>query len=372
MVAKLEPAQRITRLTALDAVLARIDELVAPVTPVAWRTGFAVGKILADDLILPTWPKAALALRDGWAVCAALTQDASPYAPVPLPTTSRIEVGAPMPEGTDAIATVDAIVMNEGRAEAVAPVTAGEGVLACGADAGGRSTLVQAGRFLPSLAVAALEAVQIPRVGIRTPRVRVLQARSPGDPIIDAAVALVMSAVVRHGGELAIARHEGLDGALQRTDIDDFVVAIGGTGIGRKDASVAILARYGEIEAHGVAISPGETAAFGMVGARPVLLLPGRLDAAFAAFMLLGRRILARLAASHEEPRRMHGRLTRKITSSLGLAELIPVRQRGDEVEPLAAGYLPLQALAGSDGWILVGADSEGHPAGAAVMVDYW
>jgi molybdopterin biosynthesis enzyme len=40
---------------------------------------------------------------------------------------------------------------------------------------------------------------------------------------------------------------------------------------------VKTLARLGQVEAHGIAVSPGETAAFGFAGARPVLLIPGRL-----------------------------------------------------------------------------------------------
>jgi molybdopterin biosynthesis enzyme len=150
------------------------------------------------------------------------------------------------------------------------------------------------------------------------------------------------------------------------------VIAIGGTGSGRDDTSVSTLARLGRVVAHGIALSPGETAAFGRVEARPVLLLPGRIDCALAVWLLLGARMLARLAASREEPHAAAARLTRKVASNLGLAELIPVRLRDGEAEPLGSGYLPLQTIVRADGWILVAADREGHPAGAAVMVRPW
>ena len=64
----------------------------------------------------------------------------------------------------------------------------------------------------------------------------------------------------------------------------------------------------------------------------------------------------------------MAAKLTRKVASNLGLAELIPVRLRGGDAEPLGSGYLPLQTIAQADGWILVPADREGHPEGAAVL----
>ena len=54
------------------------------------------------------------------------------------------------------------------------------------------------------------------------------------------------------------------------------MVAIGGTGSGRNDASVRTLARIGEVAFHGIGITPGETTALGFVDGRPVLLLPGR------------------------------------------------------------------------------------------------
>ncbi len=53
--------------------------------------------------------------------------------------------------------------------------------------------------------------------------------------------------------------------ALAR-DEADAVIAIGGTGGGRDDESVRTLARLGRVEAHGIAVSPGETAAFGFAG----------------------------------------------------------------------------------------------------------
>src|SRR5258705_593758 len=102
-----------------------------------------------------------------------------------------------------------------------------------------------------------------------------------------------------------------LSDALQDENADA-VIVIGGTGSGRNDTSVTTLARLGRVEAHGVALSPGETAAFGFVGARPVLLVPGRLDAALAVWLMLGRPLLARLAGAIVETPTTKAALTRK------------------------------------------------------------
>ena len=128
------------------------------------------------------------------------------------------------------------------------------------------------------------------------------------------------------------------------------------------------LARRGKLAFHGVGLAPGETVAFGMIGKRPVLVVPGRLDAALAVWLTLGRTMLLQLAGCKENEPRLSGVLAQKITSTLGLAELVPVaRRHGEQLKPLAFGYLPLQALTSADGYLLVPADSEGFPAGATV-----
>jgi molybdopterin molybdotransferase len=365
-----QPTQRIARLTPLDVVLARVDALVGPVAPREVAIAAAVGRVLAGNVMVAARPGGPLALRDGWAVQSALTHDASPYAPAPLPSAIRIDAGEALPGGADAVAEIDAVVVRDGGAQAIAAITSGDGVLPAGADADGAAALLLEGRRLGAVAAAALAGAQVSRIRVREPRLRVVRARPRGDPIIDAAAALLAHAIAAAGG-IVLDDCEGLEDALRREDADG-VVAIGGTGSGRHDISVSTLAGLGRVEVHGIALSPGETAAFGMVATRPVLLLPGRIDSALAVWVLLGQRMLARLAASRDEPQAGTARLTRKVASNLGLAEVIPVRVRDQEAEPLGSGYLPLQTIAQADGWIVVGADREGYPAGTAVMVRPW
>jgi molybdopterin biosynthesis enzyme len=107
-----------------------------------------------------------------------------------------------------------------------------------------------------------------------------------------------------------------------------------------------------------------------VAGNRPVLLVPGRLDSALAVWLTIGRFLLDRLSATTEPERQWAtAKLTRKVASALGMAELVPVRCRDGKAEPIASGYLPAQAIAQADGWILVPADSEGCPAGREVVV---
>jgi molybdopterin biosynthesis enzyme len=88
-----------------------------------------------------------------------------------------------------------------------------------------------------------------------------------------------------------------------------------------------------------------------------------------AVWLLLGRPLLARLSGGSDADDGREAVLSRKASSSLGLAEVIPVRRSGAQVEPLASGYLSLATLATADGWILAPPDSEGYPAGTIVTV---
>jgi molybdopterin molybdotransferase len=362
--------QRIARLTPLGDVLASFDLSIRPVAPREEALSKAIGLALAADLKTASgYPQATLALRDGYAVRSEQTLDASSYAPAPLtgPPT-RIETGAPLPEGADAVAALDTVQTRGAQAEALAVVAPGEGTLAPDADAAAGLKLRLSGAALRRIDVALLADFGIERVMVRQPRVRVVCV-SPG-AVAKSATRFLGSAIDHECGH-AISGDMTLEAALN-DDSADMVVAVGGTGSGRNDHSVRTLARIGQVAYHGIAITPGETTAIGFVGERPVLLLPGRFDAALAGWLTVGRRMLARRAFRLIEEQPFSAELGRKIASPLGLAEVVPVRRRLGRVEPVASGYLPLQALIKAEGWILVPADSEGHPEGARVVVRPW
>jgi molybdopterin biosynthesis enzyme len=309
-------------------------------------------------------PPRPIALRDGFAVAAAEIADAGPYAPLPLSLTARrLDSGDPLPSGTDAVAPLDAIALRGTRAEAVAAVAPGEGVLPAGGDAAPATALRRA------LDLAAITAAGIIEVTIRSPRLALARARAAKTPILDAARATLSRCATALG--CIVHETNSLAETLSEAQCD-VIVGIGGTGSGRRDDAVQQLARLGRIETHGIAICPGETAAFGFVGHRPVLLIPGRLDAALAVWLLIGRQLAAKLAGGSVEERSTSASLRRKVTSTIGIAELIPVSCSNGMAEPLGSGYLSLTALSRSDGWIVAPPDSEGFAAGSAVAINPW
>ena len=184
---------------------------------------------------------------------------------------------------------------------------------------------MQAGERVRAAGVATLAALGIANVRARA--ARVLIAPIGEDPILIAAAEFIRRDLQNRCCNIEC--HIGLDEALARPSAD-FVILIGGTGSGANDASIAGLAHAARVAVHGIALSPGETSGFGFVEHRPVLLLPGRLDAAIAGWLMLGRFALDRLSGAREQSERSETLpLARKIASTVGLTELIPVRRDG-------------------------------------------
>lgn len=357
-------SQRIVRLTPLADVLAAIDRAVKPVSAIAQSIGKAAGRVLAEDCSVEhAAPSCSIAMRDGWAVNAETVADAGPYAPVMLnPPPTWLNAGEPMPEGADAILPADGIRIDGNLAEALMPAVPGEGVLRPGEAAAAGTVIRKAGEHLRPLDLALAALCGIAEASVRVPEVALVGSGNAEGSATT--LDYFQSRVTDAGG--APSAGANFEQVLSESDADA-IIAIGGTGTGRNDRAVAALARLGEVKSHGIAISPGNTAAFGFVREKPVLILPGRFDAAFAAWLLLGRALLARLTQSREEDARVGLKLAKKIASPPGLSEVVLVKRDGGKAIPLASGFFPVRALAEADGWLVIPPESEGFPEGAPV-----
>ena len=312
--------QRIARLTPLSAIVALIEARVGAVAPRKSAPAPVLGATLAADVVAPQWPPRPIALRDGFAVEAAAIADAGPYAPAPLPSAARrLDGGEPLPNGADAVLPLDAVNERANLAEAVAAVSPGEGVLPAGGDASPPTALRRAGERLRAIDRAVMAAAGIAEVTVREPRVaHRLRQRANDDA--DRGRAGHACALHPRRRRHALGEPSPLEAALT-DDQAGSAIAIGGTGSGQHDIAVHTLARLGRVEAHGIAVSPGETAAFGFVGTRPVLLVPGRLDAALAIWLLIGRHVVAKLAGGSVADTPAMLPLKRKVASTIGLTE---------------------------------------------------
>ena len=97
-----------------------------------------------------------------------------------------------------------------------------------------------------------------------------------------------------------------------------------------------------------------------------MVALPGAPDQALAGWWTLVLPVLDRLSGS-EKRRTTPLPLARKIASSVGIAEIVLLKNTDEAWMPLAIGDLSLDAIAGADAWLAVPGGSEGYAAGTSV-----
>jgi len=122
----------------------------------------------------------------------------------------------------------------------------------------------------------------------------------------------------------------------------------------------------------GLALRPGEEIALGCDGVgRPVLHVPDLPDCLMAAALVLVPPLMRQLTgATHDAAPASRVTLTRRISSHIGMAEIVLFTVENDQATPIAVGDLPLSAIARADAWALVPPEAEGHAAGDVIGVN--
>jgi molybdopterin molybdotransferase len=358
------PASLTPLATALDGLLQR---LVA-VKPIELPLAQALGCIAADRPALAAFPPHTIAAADGWALRARDLVGASSYTPLPLTKPPVwVEAGDAMPEGCDCVVDSDAIDHSGPLVQVLADAIPGQGVRRIGGDIAAGS-FAAAGRRIGSLDLLVMRAAGLKAATVRRPRLRIVNIPAASG---EAMTAELISANARAAGAevmlIEVSSRDASDIAeALGPDGCDLLITIGGSGVGRSDATVAALAKRGQIVAHGIALQPGRTAAIGSIETMPVIALPGAPDQALAAWWTLALPALGRL--SGRLPRQpVTLPLARKIASSVGIAEIALIERNDSAWMPLAVGDLPIERMARADAWLAVPGGSEGYAAGTAV-----
>jgi molybdopterin molybdotransferase len=230
---------------------------------------------------------------------------------------------------------------------------------------------------LSSIGRRAVAVVRRPRVRLVVTGNELLPAgsRPIGPRIADANGPMLSALIERDGGQVespGIVRDER-DSILAALHADaDVVIVSGGSSVGVEDHAPSLLAAHGELAVHGIAMRPSSPTGLGRLGPRLVLLVPGNPVSALCAYdFFAGRAIRGLGGRPLAWPyRSVRGTLGRKISSPIGRLDYARVRVDGTRVEPLAvAGASVLSSTTRADGFVIVGDDSEGLPAGAEVEV---
>jgi molybdopterin molybdotransferase len=356
-------------LTPLDAALAALLDRLAPVAPTELSLADAIGCVAADGPPLGAFPPHDIAAADGWAFRARDLVGASSYSPLPLAKSPAwVEAGDAMPDGSDCVVDADGVDCTGSMIQVLAEAIPGQGVRRAGGDISEAGSVIAAGRPVRALDLLIARAAGLETLKVRRPRLRIVNIPAASGRAETAQ--LIAESARAAGASVVCTEAAARDAASIVKSIDpdacDLLITVGGSGVGRTDATVTALAQRGEVVAHGIALQPGRTSAVGRIGNIPVLALPGAPDQALAAWWTLALPALDLMSGRQKRPA-ITLPLARKIASSVGVAEIVLLERNDGAWMPLAVGDLSLETIARADAWLAVLGGSEGYAAGAPV-----
>ncbi len=297
-------------------------------------------------------------------------------------TCTAIATGGVIPRGADTVVMIEQTELIEKghpRIELRRAATPGQFVSYAGSDIARGETLLRRGTRIGAREIGMLAACGLDRIEVvRRPRVAVISTGDelvePGRPLRPAGVydsngAIVAAAVAEAGGEpLAYGSLRDDAAVLEKTvrealAASDMVVLSGGTSKGAGDLSHRVVSQLGKpgILVHGVALKPGKPLCLGVVGNKPIVVLPGFPTSAIFTFHAFAAPIIrARAGLPPESAETISARVPVRIASELGRKEFVLVslieREEGTIAFPTGKGSGAVTSFSQADGFIEIDA----------------
>lgn len=360
--------------TALKELLAITPQGSTVDVRVNGTTDAYIGHVVARSISATVaCPTTAIALREGFAVCAQETVGATSYAPAYLfDAPTRVKIGGSLPEGTDAVLPLAVVAIDRKPTEILGSVAPGENIRRAGGDFPAGGIIRAAGERLRATDIALLREQGIADISLVAGHVAIAVPETPASATI--AADWLKASIRAFGANPSIVPADALAEELAQQKPDLVLIL----GSGQSDAD-ELVANGVHILANGLAMTACESAGCGYFekgGAKtPVILMPNRMEQLVVAWLVLVRPCLDRSLGVTEPRARAAFPLSRKIVSAPGYVDLVLLRRSSDGRnslwEPLATGDTPWHVLVRAEAYMLIAADSEGMPAGAIVSAEY-
>jgi putative molybdopterin biosynthesis protein len=310
-------------------------------------------------------------------------------------TVTTIATGGVIPRRADAVVMIEHTeLIKEGAPSielrrAAAP---GQFISYAGSDIARGETLLRRGTRIGSREIGMLAACGLASIDVvRRPKVTVLSTGDelvpPGEPLKPASVydsngAIIAAAVTEAGGEpQAMGAYPDDEAALEKAvrqalATSDMVVLSGGTSKGAGDLSHRVVSRLGQpgILVHGVALKPGKPLCLGVIGDKPIVVLPGfPTSAIFTFHAFIAPVIRARAGLPPEAAQTLSARVPVRIASELGRKEFVLVSliesEDGPVAFPTAKGSGSVTSFSQADGFLEIDALASSLDANSVVDV---
>ncbi len=351
---------------ALERLLAGLGETEAETVLLADAVGRvpAVRRLVAAHDV----PPFANSAMDGFAMLAAdgdaprrmlgESRAGGPEAPrVERGTAVRVMTGALLPSGADAVVPLEQAREDENTVLVEAAPALGAHVRPAGHDVSAGTPVVLADAPLSAASIGLLAALGRDSIEVhRRPRVAIL---STGDELRPAGATLGAGQIHdANGPALAAAATESgaepilLDAAPDDPTLieerirdgargADLLIVSGGVSVGRHDLVRTVIERLGSLEFWRIAVQPGKPLAFGHIGERPVVGLPGNPVSALVTFELFVRPMIRRMMGLSGDGRtRVRARVDEALGKDVARRAYLRVRVavEGDGYRAVSAG----------------------------------
>jgi molybdopterin molybdotransferase len=385
-----------------------LAEALAAIRPTAGRvsvpTPLALGRVLIGDVVARSdSPEFSVSHMDGFAVRAAdlrkkgaklkVVGEANPEragpAKIGREEAVRVSTGARLPEGADAVVPVEDTRDSGGWVQAGSKVERGAFVYQAGADFREGETLLRGGSIVRAQDIGLMLALGIYEVDVREiPAVAILATGSELYDLGDSGSGKVLNThspvfanLVKALGcvpmDLGVTpddRKELAANIQKALDQSDVVLTLGGTSVGRRDLVAEVVRSLGpEIFHHGLSMDRGRVSGIAVVKGKGVVMLPGPVQGAMNAFLLLAVPIIDKLRGGGRSTTVVQGKLTKpwKARSRFkGFMKVIYVRLEEGKAIPLAGETESISVLTEASGYVVVPSRVAQLRAGAAVDVN--
>ncbi|MEI7884631.1 MAG: molybdopterin biosynthesis protein [Clostridia bacterium] len=379
---------------AVADYVAIIEQELRAVTIEIIPTTEALGRITASasyaKLCSPHYNASAM---DGIALSAALTFGATETTPVVLSSEQFVVVdtGDPLPQGSDSVVMVEDIInLPTGAVKLYSAAVPWQNVRQIGEDICAGDMLLPSYTEITPAAMGAILAggvlelavVKLPIVGIiPTGDEIVAPSANPQIGEIMEFNSTIFAGfitqwgcipkiypIVKDNRELITA---AIEQALNECDV---VILNAGSSAGREDFAKEIIAKFGRVLYHGIAIKPGKPAILAISQGKPILGVPGYPVSGIIVLDKILKPVLAKLTKRAIEPSRMiQASLAVKVNSSLKYQEYVRTRLGIVEKKwiavPLNRGAGVVTSFVKADGMLEIPQNTEGYEAGTEVEI---
>lgn len=300
-----------------------------------------------------------------------------------------VRVSDVLPRGATAVLPSSFATLSEGKLALVDTVAEGDYVRAAGEHLAIGTRLLSQGEVLNDRAIGMLAGAGIDKVLVRPrPRIVVL---SSGEDMVDPGEELrhgqttdsnsfMIAAAARAAGATVfrVAIHSNDRDHLKQVVSDqliraDLLVSASGGRLGDYEAMAAAMADLGLTDSVDVAMSPGRTQTFGLIGEEqvPMVMLPGNPVSAYVSFHAFVWPLIRRLAGADENRRPVRAITSTTLRSTRGQLHLLRADLRSSSsvrtVERVQDPHA-LTELVRSNALIVLDEETEMIAAGQAVM----